>query len=274
MVRNLNNARLAIEVAARSDIGCQRDKNEDAFYVDSKNGVYVVCDGMGGHLAGEIASQKAIEFTVDFLAKARNRRILPTKLERDFFGVWNRLVIEAIEYSCDKLIELARSRSELEGMGTTIVVVMIVEGVAFVGHLGDSRLYLKNGKIAKQLTSDHTLFAEFARSNPNWLNSNNNPSAIQRFKHILTRCVGRRRDFNVETFSFDLAPGDILLLCTDGLSNYFDNEDSIVDFLNGEKTEIVVESLVEFAKSNGGSDNITAIVVKVVCENEPFFVRK
>ena len=223
---------------------------------------------MGGHLAGEIASQKAIEYTVDFLDKARNRRIMPNKSDKDFLDVWNRLVIEAIEHCCDEMINLARSSSELEGMATTIVLVMIVEGVAFVGHLGDSRLYLKNGKIAKQLTSDHTLFEEFARSNPNWINSNNSPHAIQRFKHILTRCVGRIRNFDVETFSFDLAPGDVLLLCTDGLSNYFQDEDLIVDFLSESKTEIVVESLVEFAKSNGGDDNITAIVVKILRESE------
>ena len=258
---------MAIEVAAKSDIGCNRDKNEDAFYVDRENNLFVICDGMGGHLAGEIASQKAIEFTVDFLDKARSRRIMPMKPDKDFLEVWNHLVIEAIEHCCDKLINLSRSRSDLEGMGTTIVVVMIVEGVAFVGHLGDSRLYLKNGKIAKQLTSDHTLFAEFARSNPNWINSENTPSAIQRFKHILTRCVGRSRDFDIETFSFDLAPGDVLLLCTDGLSNYFEDEDSIVDLLDCGQTEDVVDSLVEFAKSNGGNDNITAIVAKIPSDN-------
>ena len=253
---------MVIHVAAKSDIGCQRDKNEDSFFIDSENGLFIICDGLGGHLSGEIASRKAIEFTVEFLTKARDQRILPNRSDQDFIEVWDRLIVESIENCCDKLIALSKTNPSLDGMATTITLVQFVEGVVFVGHLGDSRLYLKNGPIAKQLTSDHTLFAEFARSNPNWIVANNDPDACKRFKNILTRCAGRTRDFSVEFFNFPLNTDDVLLMCTDGLSNYFEDEETIVQFLEDEDTDSVVDRLVDFANANGGSDNITAIVIR------------
>ena len=259
----LANSTMVIHVAAKSDIGCQREKNEDSYFVDPENGLYIVCDGMGGHLAGEVASQKAIEFTVDFINKAKSQRILPGKRDIDFRNVWTKLLVEAIESCCDQLCVFADSHPEFSGMATTITVVQIIEDVAFVGYLGDSRLYLKQGSVAKQLTSDHTLFAEFTKSNPSWINSNNAPVAMARFKHLLTRCVGRERDFDVDAFSFQLVNEDVLLMCTDGLSNYLLDEESIVRFLSETDSGLIVDALVDFANAQGGRDNITAIVIRI-----------
>ena len=260
---------MVIHAAAKTDTGCCRDKNEDAFFVDSENGLYIICDGLGGHLAGEIASQKAIEYTVEFLTKAREQRILPRKKEVDFREVWGQLVVEAIESCCDEVIRFAESHPDLTGMASTITVVQFVEGVAFVGYLGDSRLYLKHADVAKQLTLDHTLFEEFSRTNPNWLELNHDKAALKRFKHILTRCVGRERDFEVDSFCFQLAEGDVLLLCTDGLSNYFLDEETIVSLLNESDSDTAAKSLIDFANTSGGRDNITAVVVRVVRLDEP-----
>ncbi len=254
---------MVIQVAAKSDIGCLREKNEDSFYVDNDLGLYIICDGMGGHLAGEIASQKAIELTVEFLERARDQRILPRIHDKDFALVWGQLVVEAIENCCDDLWEFAKQNPQFDGMATTLTLVLIVQGVAFVGHLGDSRLYLKKGNVARQLTRDHTLFEEFTRSDPDWIGVNNDPAALQRFRHILTRCVGRKREFSVESFSFPLANEDVLLLCTDGVSNYFDDERDVVDFLRDDDTDTVVQDLVDYANAQGGHDNATAIVIRV-----------
>ena len=141
----LANSIMVIQVAAKSDIGCHREKNEDSYFVDSEDGLYIVCDGMGGHVAGEVASQKAIEFTVDFIKKAKSQRILPRKRDIDFRNVWTKLLVEAIESCCDQLCVFAESHPEFAGMATTITVVQIIDDVAFVGYLGDSRLYLKQG---------------------------------------------------------------------------------------------------------------------------------
>lgn len=255
---------MVIQVAAKSDIGCCREKNEDSFFVDSVNGLFIICDGMGGHVAGEVAAQKAIELTVDFLTRAKEQRILPTKRDRDFSDVWCHLIVESIENSCDQMIDFAESHPEFVGMATTITVVQIVEGVAFVGHLGDCRLYLKHGDVVKQLTSDHTLFEEFAQANPNWISANTESDMLKRFKHILTKCVGRQRDFNVDVFSFQLCTDDVLLLCTDGLSNYLTDEETVVNFLAQTDLDFVVKALIDFANLQGGSDNITAIVIQVL----------
>jgi len=188
---------MVIQVAAKSDLGLVRENNEDSFFADSSIGLFVICDGMGGHVAGEVASQKAIEFAVNFLKTAVTVEEMPQR--RDF---------------------------------TTMTLLLIVEDVAFVGHIGDSRLYLKHFEVAKQLTHDHTLFEEFIRENPNWINLNSDIEAIRGFEHVLTRCLGRQADVEIDTFNFQLAEDDVLLLCTDGLSRYFSDEREIVSFLD------------------------------------------
>ncbi|QEG23795.1 PP2C family protein-serine/threonine phosphatase [Mariniblastus fucicola] len=253
---------MLIRAAGKTDVGCLREKNEDAFHVDVHNGLFIVCDGMGGHAAGEVASRKTIEFVSQFIANARRQRKLPTRDDENFRQVWGELVVEAIERCCDSLVSFAKTHPEFEGMATTITALLIVEGVAFVGHLGDSRLYLKNRDVAKQLTRDHTMFEEYADANPEWVEANNDLKSLKRFQHVLTRCVGREQKFKVENFSFHLADDDVILLCSDGLSNYFHSDDVIVEFLEQEDSAVAVDSLIAFAKSRGGSDNISAIVVR------------
>ena len=248
--------------AAESNIGRHRESNEDAFYIDSSMGLYIICDGLGGHVAGEIASKMAIEFATDYLCEARVRRVLPQKSDPDFRAVWGRLVAESIESCCDQLHAYASSHPQLEGMATTITVVLIVEDVAFVGHVGDCRLYLKRGEKITQLTHDHTLLADLSSKNPNWLDQNTSTEQLKKFGHVLTRCAGRKRDFEVEAFHLDLSPSDRLLLCSDGLSNYFADDPQVYGLLSGETVQDVVESMVEFANANGGHDNITAIVIE------------
>ena len=258
---------MVIDVAAKTHIGCLRDKNEDSYFVDAESGLFIVCDGMGGHLAGEVASQKAIEFVVDFLRKERAQRTLPERGECGFAEAWSSLVVAAIEDCCDRLLELADSRSDFYGMATTLTMLLIVEEVAFVGHLGDCRLYLKHGGVARQLTNDHTLYEEFVDANPDWINSKVDPFELERFRHIVTKCVGRERSFSVDSFSFVLCDADVLLLCSDGLSNYFPDEEFVFRLLDRTDSRSTVNSLVEFANSNGGKDNITAIVLAVLQSN-------
>lgn len=254
--------------AAKSDIGRQRNTNEDAFYVDSSMGLYIICDGVGGHVAGEVASNMAIEFATDYLCEARVRRVLPQKADPDFRVVWSRLVVESIESCCDQLYAYASSHTHLDGMATTITIALIVEDVAFVGHVGDCRLYLKRGEIITQLTRDHTLLEDLSSANQNRLDQITSTEQLKNFRHVLTRCAGRERDFEVEAFHLDLSPSDRLLLCSDGLSNYFADDPQICELLSGETVQVTVESMIEFANIKGGHDNITAIVIEC-CDRVP-----
>ena len=257
---------MKLHAAASSDIGFCRDKNEDSFCVDSDLGLYIVCDGMGGHIAGEVAARKAIEFTSEFFARACEHRILPRCHETDFRGVWSNLMVEAIEHCCEKVLALAQSNPEMDGMATTITAVKIVDGHVFVGHLGDSRLYLKSGNATKQLTTDHNLYFDISAQDSQWLDSITDVDALKRFKHVLTRFVGRKQAADVEVFSFPLTDQDVLLLCTDGLSNYLTDESALGEAITDQSPKAIVETLLEFANSEGGEDNVTAIAIRVEAE--------
>ena len=153
-------------------------------------------------------------------------------------------------------------------MATTITALMIVDGFAFVGHIGDTQLYLCHGDVAKQLTIDHNLLNDMLRSQPNLFESSDDPESLLRFQHVLTRCVGRTQiETEPDSFSFPLMEGDILLLCSDGLSTYFVDESELSQLLNSHEPCGVVKTLINFAKNRGGSDNISAILVRVSRNN-------
>lgn len=262
---------MKIQVAAKSDSGLIRENNEDCFYADSSIGLFVVCDGMGGHVAGEVASHKAIEFAVQYLHAEATSRDMPIVSDINFRDSWNQLVDDTVAHACEQLITFAKLSPELDGMATTMTLLLIVEDVAFVGHIGDSRLYLKHADITKQLTIDHTLLQEFISENPNWIMLNSDVNTIRGFEHILTRCIGRQTDVEVDSFNFQLVDEDVLLLCTNGLSRYFSSEHEIAGFLDMEEPDVCVENLIEFANNSGGRDNITAIVIRAADVTESDF---
>ncbi|MFT5299372.1 MAG: serine/threonine protein phosphatase PrpC [Mariniblastus sp.] len=255
---------MVINAAARTDIGLVRSKNEDFFYVDSEKGLFIVCDGLGGHVSGDVASSKAIEFAVDYLESqwkwihSINSKVEPL----DGFSL-NQLVERTIQDTGERLIELGKSSPLFSGMATTMTLLLIVDDTAVVGHVGDSRLYLRQGEVATQLTCDHTLYADFVKDNPDWISENTDLDAIKRFQQVLTRCIGRKEKITVETFTFEPRNGDVLLLCTDGLSNYFEDETEIADLLQGNDVNEVAEGLIRFANECGGRDNITAVVMRI-----------
>ncbi len=255
---------MVIRAAARTDVGHVREKNEDYFYVDSVKGLFIVCDGLGGHMAGDVASAKAIEFAVDYIESQWNWIHSPgSPLDSRDECVLKQFVENTIQYTCDCLIKHCKTSPQFDGMATTMTLLLIVDGLAVVGHVGDSRLYLKQASQARQLTRDHTLFAEFVSENPNWTYDRVDFHAIQRFRRVLTRCLGRDEQVVVETLSFEPGDGDVLLLCTDGLSNYFESERKIAGMLEGDDVDEIADRLIRFAIDSGGRDNVTAIVVRI-----------
>jgi protein phosphatase len=223
--------------------GMVRQNNEDALYPDRSGesdgpAVLMVADGMGGHIAGEVASRLAIN-------AAASSNLDPG----DRVAAANRAIRE----------EVAR-QPDLQGMGTTLTLVELTpEGVGRFGHVGDSRAYLlRNGEL-KQLTEDHTVAAEYvALGQISAEEANDHPQS-----HMLTRCLGLTRFVNVDQFDLELEAGDRLLLCSDGLNSMV-AFDGILGSLAGGSADEAAWKLVEVANKAGGHDNTSVIVIDVL----------
>ena len=246
------------DAQGKTDIGQSREINQDYFFADNERGIFIVCDGLGGHAAGEVASHRAVELTMHYLVKnweqvesARSHPIGAYKL--------NQIIEKAIHETCQQIHQMASCSPELKGMATTLTLLMIVDNTAYVGHVGDSRLYIKRGDRVFLLTTDHTIYNEMITKFPAV-----NENEISKFRHCLTRSVGTHDTVAVETISFEAHRDDVLLLCTDGLSNYFNDEAAVAKMLDGNHVNEIADALVRFANEQGGSDNITALVIRVL----------
>ena len=248
---------MKIDSYGKSDVGRRRDINEDYFYVDNSKGLFIVCDGLGGHAAGEVASHKAVEYTLEFLDENWKEVEAANKSPIGYFRL-TQLIERAVHVTCHRIKQLADEHSELSGMATTLTLLLIVDGNAIVGHVGDSRLYIKRDNGVFQLTTDHTLLNEITEEFKQV-----DRNEISRFAHFLTRSVGRDDTVKVETLMFEARQGDTLLMCTDGLSNYFKTDKVLCESMNGHSVNEIAESLVQFANDMGGQDNITAVVIKI-----------
>ncbi len=241
----------------QTDVGRTREQNEDCMFADDGLGLYVVCDGMGGHAAGEVASASAIETVaeelksqIDTLTRCR-RGQGPSEA---VIGV----VRDAVQKACVKVWQLAAADEARTGMGCTLTLLLVLGNKAFIAHVGDSRLYLLRAEKLSQLTTDHTMANELAQAG---LISAEEVKDHQ-YAHVLTRAIGTQPHVTADVLMMDVVPGDRFLLCSDGLADHIDDEDWIGERL-AEETAIVPQSLIDFANSNGGHDNVTVIAVAV-----------
>ncbi|MDT8901502.1 Stp1/IreP family PP2C-type Ser/Thr phosphatase [Anaeroselena agilis] len=227
---------------ALSDIGKVRETNEDSFVCQPP--LFVVADGMGGHVAGEVASRVAADTVSARFAGAGGEE--PTAL-----------LSEAIIDANDKVYRLAQEDSERAGMGTTLTAAFVAGSVLYWGHVGDSRLYLLRGGVLSQVSEDHSLVGELVRNG----SITADEALIHPHRNILTRAVGTGDRVKVDTGSLTLAAGDKVLLCTDGLTNMVtDGEIAAALSRDGDGAALLAQ-LVARANDAGGLDNITAILV-------------
>ncbi len=245
---------------AATDVGKTRDHNEDNFLVDKKLNLFVVADGMGGHAAGEVASSVAVR-EVRRLYAERRELIEAYEDEESSGGVKAilRLIEEAIQGACARIYELAQEDEERRGMGTTCSVLLIAGKRGFIGHVGDSRIYMTRDGEVHQLTEDHSLANELikrGRLKPG-------EAFDSPYKNAVTRAVGVYQTVAVDTFEFDIVPGDTFLLCSDGLHCYLTDE-LMVDYMSDPAIKKIPERFINWANDSGGKDNITAIVVRAL----------
>jgi serine/threonine protein phosphatase PrpC len=257
---------MELKTWAATDVGKQRDHNEDNFLIDKKLRLFVVADGMGGHAAGEVASSVAVHEVRDTLHQ--NRDVIekfdagdPSVASVDVL----QMLEHAVQQACGAIHKRAQIEQEKRGMGTTCSVLLVSgpPGGArgFIAHVGDSRIYLVRQGQTHQLTEDHSLMNELIRRGKIKAEEIEN-SPYRQFKNAVTRAVGVYESVQVETFDLDVLPGDNFLLCTDGLHFYLTDEE-LPAILTAEQLNEVPKSLIDKANSGGGHDNITAVVVRV-----------
>ncbi len=248
---------MQIAAVGETDVGRERQLNEDYFLVDTELGLYVVCDGMGGHAAGEIASKTAATH-VQSLLRAKKDELF--KVDRGELPLERaaQLLREAIEDASQTIFRMGQAEKGKKGMGTTFVSVMVRGGKGVMGHVGDSRLYLVRAGHLHQLSEDHTFLQEAIRYGMM------TPEQARESTHhnIITRAVGPLESVIVDTLIFDILDGDTLMLCSDGLHGYLGDGGELPAIVGAAAITDVPKKLIGLANERGGQDNITNVVLR------------
>lgn len=245
--------------AGRTHVGMKRSANEDSLRICREENLFVVADGMGGHASGEIASQMSVETLAEFFrATSEDDEITwPYKMEKDRRYDENR-VATGIKLSNRRIFESAARDARLKGMGTTIVATFFVNGTCYIGHVGDSRVYRYRNGALLQLTEDHSLLNDYIKMRQL------TPEEIEAFPHknVIVRALGMKETVRVDVTHELPEDGDVYLLCSDGLSGMI-NDDEIARYLAEDADlDTVCQTLIDAANKNGGTDNITVILVR------------
>lgn len=232
-----------------TDVGQRRTMNQDFVYaseepVGNLPNLFVVADGMGGHKAGDMASRYTVEVILDSVRMDKEQN--PIKVIR-----------KAIEKANTKVLEKASQDANLAGMGTTVVVATVIGHYIYVANVGDSRLYLIRDKI-EQITKDHSLVEEMVRIGEiNREQARNHPD-----KNIITRAIGARKRVSIDFFDMRLEPGDVILMCSDGLSNMLEDKEIEDIIKDGRDLPETALALIGKANQNGGKDNIAVVLIE------------
>lgn len=233
-----------------TDIGERRRINQD--YVFCSNdaigklpNLFIVADGMGGHNAGDYASRYCVEFFKQKIEVSESDSPIAS-------------IEAAIRETNEALRSKAQEQTELEGMGTTLVIATIFDKEMYVANVGDSRLYVI-GKEIKQVTEDHSLVEAMVKTGE----LNRNEARVHPNKNIITRAIGANENVEPDFFEVNLEEGDTVLMCSDGLTNMLEDETIERIIRENENPEEAAETLVKYANQNGGKDNIAIIIIKV-----------
>ena len=256
---------LTVQVAGKSDVGCVRTNNEDNFGYDTRYGIFVVCDGMGGQAAGEVASKMGVDAMLDYF----RRNGTPTPARR-FDGVSERASAlgNAILRANDAVFKASHEgQKEHAGMGSTIVSVLVRDNFLAVGHVGDSRIYLIRNRKMQQLTNDHSLVMEQVRRGLMTV-AEAEKSEIQ---NIILRALGSEESVEPDLDDLVGLSGDTLLLASDGLTKEVKDAEMLKIVNAAPSLERACEQLIQAAKNNGGDDNITCVLIRLV--EEPWYKR-
>ena len=236
---------------SRTDVGRKRSMNQDyIFATEAPRGnlpnLLIVADGMGGHNAGDYASRYTVESMLEYLDSAKDTHPVP-------------LLQKAIHTANEKVVRKGESDPALSGMGTTVVAAVISDDILYTANVGDSRLYLIDQDHIEQITHDHSLVEEMIRMGQ----LKREEARTHPDRNVITRAVGVSLPVKVDFFDVNLEKGDIILLCSDGLTTMLEDGEIFSIIKKSDTLEAAVDRLVEEANKNGGKDNISVILAEV-----------
>jgi len=256
--------------AGMTNVGMKRQHNEDYHLLVPHENLYIVADGMGGHACGEVASQIAVHSCAEFfeMTSGDDEQTWPFKEERGLKYEENRLVT-SIKLANRRIFETAQADARKRGMGTTIVGCLFTHTGAYIGHCGDSRAYRFRGGAIEMLTDDHSLLNDYLKAHKL------TPEEIENFPHknVIVRALGMKDNVQVDVARLEPVPGDVYMLCSDGLSGMVTDEgmnELVQAFLSSpdqptsDDVQSMCKVLIDAANANGGNDNVTCVAIKVV----------
>jgi serine/threonine protein phosphatase PrpC len=249
---------MRLRVGAATDTGRVRHLNEDVYSVRAAQGLFIVCDGMGGAPAGEVASEMATQTILEQLASGNGHHPTASTEQPAYLPETSHLA-EAVRRSNHVIYNQAQEHPAHAGMGTTVVSAWIRHHIASVAHVGDSRAYLWHNHHLEPLTRDHSLVEAQVRAGV----LDREQSGGSHEQHILLRVLGREPDVEVELNEVPVGPGDYVLLCSDGLTRMVSELTVAQTITRYRDPQSICDSLVDEANRNGGLDNITVVVVEV-----------
>jgi serine/threonine protein phosphatase PrpC len=249
-----NQLRLAYGIL--TDVGQKRERNQDnvtshvpeeAGVLEERGALFVVCDGMGGHAAGEVAAELGVRTIREVYFASQGQDVITS-------------IAQAVKAANDAIYSLARSHSEYSGMGTTCVTLVIVGGRAYIVNIGDSRAYIIRDGQMRQVTQDHSWVAEQVRIGL----LTEEQARVHAHRNVITRSLGTQPNITADLFVETLRAGDRVLLCSDGLHGYVEEDAIAQEVVTQSSPEVAARDLIDMANANGGPDNISAILVEVV----------
>ena len=240
-----------METYCQTDVGLKRNSNQDFVYAsDQKVGrlpsLLIVADGMGGHAAGDLASRVCVETMVSSIEGSGQTEAIP-------------ILAEAVQKANRAVLKKAAEKPVYAGMGTTIVAAVIDGNTLYVANVGDSRLYLIDDDRIDQITLDHSLVAEMVRS------GRRSPEQMRNHpeKNIITRAVGGEENVKADFFDVGLHKGDVVLLCSDGLTNLVTDPELLFEIAHSADRSACCERFIAMAKDRGAPDNVTAVLISI-----------
>lgn len=261
------NFRGKLEILGLSDVGLKRDHNEDSIGSDSALGLAVLADGMGGYKAGEVASAIAVNVVMDEMRNGLKEHAAGELDEESGYTRGSLMMRAAISRANQTIFQTAQSQPQCQGMGTTLVAALFYDDRVTIAHVGDSRLYRLRDEQFEQITVDHSLLQELV--DKGFYTPEEAKKSVQ--KNLVTRAMGIEETVKSDVQEEAVLPGDVYLMCSDGLSDLVEDSDIYLTLNKySANLEHAAQSLIQMANRNGGADNISVILARTL---KPFPAR-